>query len=57
LAFMQYSGCTDEQIYSSVERLLELADVFYSGHGGPFTREEVIAAMEEDITEMAKLRQ
>jgi glyoxylase-like metal-dependent hydrolase (beta-lactamase superfamily II) len=53
LPFFQYQGCTDVQVYASVGRLLELADTFYSGHGGPFTREEVLKAVEEDKAEMS----
>jgi glyoxylase-like metal-dependent hydrolase (beta-lactamase superfamily II) len=53
LPFLQYIGSTDTQVYASVMRLLELADTFYSRHGGPFTREEVLQAVEEDKTEIA----
>jgi len=33
-------------LFQTCEKLLELADTFYSGHGGPFTREEFEKALE-----------
>ena len=36
----------NDLLFPSCERLLELADVFYSGHGGPFTREQFAAALD-----------
>ena len=46
-----YFCCTDDldeanrQTFSSVRFLLDQADTFYSGHGGPFTREGVVNAL------------
>ena len=49
LAFLCYS--TPEEcnpiLFNSCEKLLELADKFYSGHGGPFTKEEFETALQE----------
>ena len=44
------------QILPNVQMLLESADVFYSGHGGPFSREEVERAYQEAIEEAAGIR-
>ena len=40
-------------LYESVNTILKSAKMIYSGHGGPFTPEEVKAAMEQDIAEFA----
>ena len=36
----------NDLLFPACDRLLELADTFYSGHGGPFTREQFAAAVE-----------
>ena len=35
----------NDLLFPACDRLLELADTFYSGHGGPFTREQFAAAL------------
>lgn len=37
----------NEQVFASVEYLLAHAETFYSGHGGPFTHDEVTRALDE----------
>ncbi len=44
--------CDDkEALYKSIERLLSCGHTFYSGHFGPFSKEEVEAACERSMTE------
>jgi glyoxylase-like metal-dependent hydrolase (beta-lactamase superfamily II) len=50
-ASVAYFCCSDdiaavnEQVFASVEYLLDNAHIFYSGHGGPFTRDEIVTAL------------
>ena len=43
----------DQQVFASLGFLLDNADVFYSGHGGPFTRADVVKALAEAKAEAA----
>ena len=45
LPYFTYSIGNDDEIFSSVEKILDKAKVIYSGHGGPFTKEEIIKAI------------
>jgi glyoxylase-like metal-dependent hydrolase (beta-lactamase superfamily II) len=50
LAYFTYKSdlkAANTEILKSAGILLESADKFYSGHGGPFTREQFIAAIEK----------
>jgi hydroxyacylglutathione hydrolase len=50
-ASLAYFFCTEDfdaanrQIFASVSFLLENAGIFYSGHGGPFTKDAVVKAL------------
>jgi hydroxyacylglutathione hydrolase len=50
---LAYFCCSDDleavnrQVFASVAFLLDNADIFYSGHGGPFTRIDVVEALAE----------
>jgi hydroxyacylglutathione hydrolase len=46
----------NEQVFASVAFLLDNANVFYSGHGGPFTRAEVEKALAAAQAEAAECR-
>jgi glyoxylase-like metal-dependent hydrolase (beta-lactamase superfamily II) len=48
LAFLTDTLGGDGVLFDSVGRILSLAHTVYSGHGGPFSREEVTAALEEE---------
>ena len=43
LAFLSYDGpCTSPELYSSIRKLLDMGcHTFYSGHGGPYSKELV----------------
>ncbi|MBN1321010.1 MAG: MBL fold metallo-hydrolase [Thermoleophilia bacterium] len=48
LAYFSYSddqSVADRQVFASVSYLLDNAELFYCGHGGPFTRDEIIEAL------------
>lgn len=53
LAFLTDTADGNETLYKSVNMVLEHARCIYSGHGGPYTPEEVMAAMEKDKAEFA----
>lgn len=48
LAFLSYGEDTNEELYASVRKLLDCADKFYSGHGGPFDRDTVSEILKKD---------
>lgn len=48
LAFLSDTENSDEILFDSVQRILDAARTVYSGHGGPFTRDEVARALEEE---------
>lgn len=54
LAFLSDTENVNEVLYESVNKVLSGARMIYSGHGGPYTPEEVRAAMERDIAEFAE---
>lgn len=59
LAYFSYTddqSMADRQLFASVSYLLEHAETFYSGHGGPFSREEIIQALAAAKTEAAEDR-
>lgn len=37
----------NDLLFPACDRLLEAADTFYSGHGGPFTRDQFVTALKE----------
>ena len=59
LAYFSYTDdqpAADQQLFAGVAYLLEHADTFYSGHGGPFTRDEIIQALAAAKAEAAEDR-
>lgn len=48
LAYFTYPGSTDEELFSSVEQILQQATIIYSGHGGPFEHDVVAKALEDE---------
>lgn len=54
LAFLTDTENANPILYDSVNKILDGAKMIYSGHGGPFTPEEVAAAMEKDKAEFAE---
>lgn len=42
------------ELFASAERLAQCARIFYSGHGGPFTREELLTALAAARAEAAR---
>ena len=52
--FTEKTEIANRLIIPSCETLLERADTFYSGHGGPFSREEVLEALKEAKEEIEK---
>lgn len=55
LAFLCYSTEAECNpiLFKSCEKLLSVADTFYSGHGGPFTKAEFETALEQAREEAA----
>ena len=59
LAYFGYEddlAISDQQLFASVTLLLDNADTFFSGHGGPFTREEIVEALAAAKAEAAEGR-
>ncbi|NLM83895.1 MAG: MBL fold metallo-hydrolase [Clostridiales bacterium] len=54
LAFLTDTEGSDDVLFDSVERILSAAHTIYSGHGGPFTREEVMEALMEEKARLGK---
>lgn len=48
LAFLSDTENGDAVLFDSVEKILSAAHTVYSGHGGPFSRGEVMAALLEE---------
>ena len=49
LAFLSYAGTDGSpELYRSIRRLLENGNLFYSGHGGPYSKELVESLLAED---------
>jgi hydroxyacylglutathione hydrolase len=44
------------QVFSSVDGLLRVADIFYCGHGGPYTKDQVLTALAAARAEAAECR-
>jgi hydroxyacylglutathione hydrolase len=59
---LAYFFCSDDldaanqQVFTSVAFLLDNADTFYSGHGGPFRRDDVLQALAAAKAEAASSR-
>jgi len=45
---LAYFADDEEALLASAEKLAELATVFYSAHGGPFSREEVLNVLHKE---------
>jgi len=59
LAYFSYTddqSVADQQLFAGVSYLLEHAETFYSGHGGPFARDEIIRALAAAKAEAAEGR-
>ena len=54
LAFLSDTPGDNATLYASVDRVMEHARCVYSGHGGPYTPEQVWAAKEQDLAEFAE---
>jgi len=57
LAYFCYTddlAAANEQVFASVASLLVNGEIFYSGHGGPFSREEVAVALAAARAEAAQ---
>ena len=48
IAMFTYRENNDEEVRASVRKLLPLAETWYSGHGGPFSRAEVQAMLDAE---------
>ena len=48
LAFLSDEENNDTSLFESVETILACAHTIYSGHGGPFSREDVQRALYEE---------
>jgi glyoxylase-like metal-dependent hydrolase (beta-lactamase superfamily II) len=48
LAYFTYPGGTDQELFNSVNRILQQAKIIYSGHGGPFEHDVIVKAFEEE---------
>lgn len=49
IAMFTYREDNDQEVQDSVKKLLPLAETWYAGHGGPFTRAEVQAMLDAEI--------
>ncbi|HHT17716.1 MAG TPA: MBL fold metallo-hydrolase [Papillibacter sp.] len=54
LAFLSDTENSDAVLFDSVERILSAAHTVYSGHGGPFSRDEVMAALLEEKAQQSQ---
>lgn len=48
-ATIAYLAEQPELLFDNVRRLLSFGDLFYSGHGGPFSREQVRLALQAEV--------
>lgn len=48
IAMFTYREGNNDEVLSSVEKILPLADIFYSGHGAPLTRDTVQTLLAEE---------
>lgn len=49
LAYFAENLDDSNMLYSSIQKILSLGNVFYCGHGGPFTEKEVNVALAEEM--------
>ena len=54
LAFLSDTPDDNATLYASVDRVMEGAKCVYSGHGGPYTPEQVWEAKARDVAEFAE---